>query len=190
MVRTTKSGKRRSRLKPMRQGALDALCGIYSIVNAVRLIAFELNAASAGELFDRLFQSLLGAVGSESSAVTGGIGRPMLAKLVREAAIYMLEEFDVRLKVQRLPKALRQGGSRDQLWQMLKERVGPSCVAIVGLEGKHSHWTVVAEVSSRQCLLFDSGNLRALRKAECAVKPLVNRHQILPKHVILIERLY
>jgi hypothetical protein len=164
------------------------LCGVYSVVNAVRALCPEVDAETAAYLFDLLMQRVLREAGNPSMAVTWGIGRLMVMRLIGEAATAMLDDFDIRLKVRRLPKPLRQGASRDQLWQALQAAVSPSCVAILGLAGKHSHWTVAAQVTPLSIRLFDSGAMQALPRANCTVGRTLKRHQIPPIHVILIER--
>ena len=184
---TKRAAKLRSR--PYQQGDLDGLCGVYSAVNAVRVLCPEVDATTAEHLFDVLMQRLLRTVGNPSTAVTWGIGRLMLAGLIDEAIEYMLDDFDIRLKARRLPKALRHSANRDQLWQALETQISPSCVAIIGLAGKHSHWTVAAQVTPLRIRLFDSGKLQALPRARCTVGRTTKRHQIAPTHVLLVERL-
>jgi hypothetical protein len=189
MAKATKRRRRtKRRVHPLRQGSLDGLCGVYSVVNAVRLLCPEVDLETAEHLFDQLTQKLLRTVGNHTTAVTWGIGRLMLRSLIDEAVTYMLDEFDIQLKARRLPKEIRQGCSRDQLWQALEEMVSPTCVAILGLAGQHSHWTVASHVSAVSIRLFDSGRLQALRRGRCTVRKTNKRHQIAPTHVMLIER--
>ena len=44
----------RRRIKPMRQGDLDGLCGVYSIINAIRWLCPALSEQRAQELFNVL----------------------------------------------------------------------------------------------------------------------------------------
>ena len=84
--RATRGGRRPSRVRqPYRQGDLDGLCGVYSVVNAVRILCPELDQDGAEWLFAHLLQSLSDADVDLSIAVTGGIGRVELARLVRAA---------------------------------------------------------------------------------------------------------
>jgi hypothetical protein len=176
-------------LQPYRQGALDGLCGVYSVVNALRLLCPEVDNDTAEHLFDLLTQKLLRTAGNHTTVITWGIGRMLLRSLLDEATTYMLDDFDIRLRARRLPKALRDDGNRDELWQALSEVVSPSCVAILGLAGKHSHWTVATTVTPLSIRLFDSGKLKALPRARCTVRKTRKRHQIEPRHVVLVERM-
>ncbi len=179
---------RKTARRPYRQGDLDSLCGVYSVVNAVRALCTEVDTETAEHLFDLLMQKLLRTTGNHTTAVTWGIGRLMLRSLLDEATTYMLDDFDIQLKARRLPKTLRHRGSRDQLWQALAEVVSPSCVAILGLAGKHSHWTVASTVTPLSIRLFDSGRLKSLPRARCTIRATSKRHQIAPRHVLLVER--
>jgi hypothetical protein len=183
--RRRRGGRRR---RPFRQGDLDGLCGVYSVVNAVRHLCPEVDTETAWHVFDLLMQRLLRSASNPAGTVTSGIGRLMVARLINEAILYVRDDFDIRLKVRRLPKPLRVDGSRDQLWVALQDAIGPSCVAILGLTGKHSHWTVATHVSAANLRLFDSTQLRALPRARCTVGRTLKRHQLSPRHVLLVQR--
>ena len=181
-------GRRRPAKRPYRQGDLDGLCGVYSIVNAVRALCPELDQEGAEWLFAHLLQSLSNADVDLSSAVTGGIGRADLGRLVRAAIAYIADELEIRLTVKRLPKALRLTSNLAALWQAFEASLSPECVAIIGIAGIHSHWTIAAQITPKQVKLYDSGRIAVLRRGHCTVGKTVNRHGIPPKHVFLIAR--
>ncbi len=180
--------KRRVGRRPFRQGDLCSTCGVYSVINAVRVVCPEVDTATAEYMFGLLMQKLLRTATNPSTAVTDGIGRLMLASLIKVAADYLLDDFEIQLKVRRLPKSLRLNANLDQLWVTLEGQMSPTCCAILGLGGKHSHWTVAVRVTPLSIHLFDSGQMRLLPRARCTVRPTVQRHQIAPTHVLLIER--
>jgi hypothetical protein len=154
----------------------------------VRALCPEVDRETAEHIFDLLMQRLLLTAKNPSIAVTWGIGRLMLASLVNEAITYMRDDFDIRLIARRLPKALRRSGNRDQLLRALAAALSPSCVAILGLDGLHTHWTVATHVTPLSVRLFDSDKLRTLPRARCTVRRTSTKHQIAPIHVLLIER--
>ena len=47
----------RRRIKPMRQGDLDGLCGVYAIVNAIRWLCPNMSEAQSENLFAALIQA-------------------------------------------------------------------------------------------------------------------------------------
>ena len=182
-----RAGRRRLR-RAYRQGDLDGLCGVYSVINAVRALCPEVDSDAAAWLFETLIQVLPTTGAHPSTAVANGIGRTTLASLIAEAISYIDDEYDIGLAVRRLPKALRRTSELDQLWQSLAATVSPTCVAVLGLGGRHSHWTVAVRVSPRQIRLFDSGTMGVLRRSQCTVGKALTRYGISPPHVFLIER--
>ena len=186
-IRVLRGGRRHGR-QPYRQGDLDGLCGVYSVVNAVRILCPKLDQEGAEWLFAHLMESLSEAGVNVSDAVTGGVGRAELGRLIRAAAAYIAEELEIRLTVKRLPKALRQTSSLGALWQAFEASLTPECVAIIGIAGIHSHWTIAAQITPNQVRLYDSGRIAVLRRGHCTVGKAVNRHGIPPKHVFLIAR--
>ena len=171
-----------------RQGDLDGLCGVYSVVNAVRILCPELDQEGAEWLFAHLMQSLDDLGVDLSIAVASGIGRVELGRLIRAAIAYIDEELEIRLTVKRLPKALRLTTNLGTLWQAFEASLSPECVAIIGIAGIHSHWTIAALITPKQVRLYDSGRIAVLRRGLCTVGNAVNRHGIPPKHVFLIAR--
>jgi hypothetical protein len=188
MTHKTKRRITRHRVRPYRQGDLDGLCGIYSIVNAVRAICPEVDGDTAEDMFDVLMQRLLRTEANPATAVTGGIGRKTMTRLITEASAYVLEEFDIRLRAQRLPKNVRHAGNLDRLWVHLHGAISPSRVAILGLGGKHSHWTVAVQVTPHRIRLSDSSRISHLQRQRCTIARAVKQHSIGPQHVFLIER--
>ena len=181
-------GKRQRARRPYRQGDLDGLCGVYSVVNAVRALCPEVDGDGAAWLFDKLIQSLRKAGANPSIAVAGGVGRGEVESLIRAAIACVDDEYDIALTVRRLPRALRQTKRLDELWQTLATAISPSAVAILGLGGKQSHWTVAVQVSANQLRLFDSSSMGVLRRSDCTVGKGTKRTAIPPTHVILIAR--
>ena len=181
-------GKRKRARRPFRQGDLDGLCGVYSVVNAVRTLCPEVDGDGAAWLFDKLIQSLRKVGANPSIAVAGGVGRGEVESLIRAAIACVDDEYDVALAVRRLPKAMRQTKRLDELWQALATAISPRTVAVLGLGGKQSHWTVAVGVSANQIRLFDSSCMNVLRRSDCTVGKGIKRTAIPPTHVILIAR--
>jgi hypothetical protein len=174
--------------KPYRQGDLDGLCGVYSIINSVRVLAPEIDQEAAEWLFSELMYALSDFGAEPKEIVTGGIGRRHLSQLIRRAVRYMIDEYEIHLTVSRLPKELRQSTDLQELWAWLSERVSPTRVAILGLGGRYDHWTVAIDVTSQQIKLFDSGEVGILRRRSCTVGRASMRYRISPVHVFLIRR--
>ena len=173
--------------EPYRQGDLDGLCGIYSAINAVRALSPEIDVDDACWLFDHLVQHLPKA-GGTAGAVANGIDCGVEGRLLLKAARYMADEHDIDLTVRRLPTGVRRAGSIDLLWAALAKALAPTCVAVIGLEGRHSHWTVAAAATPRAIRLYDSGNIAQLRRRDCTVRKTANRVRLSPAQVFLVRR--
>lgn len=174
--------------KPFRQGDLDGLCGVYSIVNSVRLLCPEVDQDAAEWLFSELMHALPGLGSEPREIVTGGIGRRQLSQLLRRAVRCMIDEYEIHLTVSRLPKELRQSIDLHELWAWLGGRISTTGVAILGLGGRHDHWTVAMGVTAQQIKLFDSGEESVLRRRNCTVGRAAMRCCISPVHVFLVRR--
>ena len=179
---------RRHQAKPFRQGDLDGLCGVYSVVNAVHALCPELGAGGAAWLFGHLMQALHQAGADTSRAVAEGIGQRLVTMLLAEAIAQMTAEYDIDLTVKRLPKALRLTANLDGVWRAIAEALSPACVAVLGMAGRHCHWTVAIGATARQIRLFDSATMQMLRRRDCTVATAVKRTGISPPHVFLITR--
>ncbi len=183
-----KRAAKRRRRRPYRQGDLDGLCGLYSTVNAMRVLCPEVDNEAAGALFAALMQGLNGAGAAAEDVVTGGVCRDQLARIVRQAIAHMADEHEIRLTLTRLPKVLRKRTDLPGLWGWLGKKVSPSCVALIGLAGRHSHWTVAVAVTPQQIRLFDSSHMGVLRRSQCTVGRAVDRHALPPTQIFLIRR--
>ena len=178
----------RPAIKPMRQGDLDGLCGVYSVVNAMRALCAEVDADTASDMFDILIQALPKAGAEPAVVVAGGVGRRQLAHLIKVAVRYVFDEHDIRLTVRRLPKRLRRAVGLQVLWHTLATAISPSCVAVLGLGGRTSHWTVAVRVTSQQIRLLDSSDMGVLRRRKCTAGKAASRYEISPVHVFVITR--
>ena len=179
---------RRHRAKPFRQGDLDGLCGVYSVVNAVHALCPELGVGGAAWLFGHLMQALEHAGANTSRAVAEGIAQRLVTMLLGEAIAQMAANYDIDLTVKRLLKPLRLAGNLDDVWGAITEALSPACVAVLGMAGRHCHRTVAIGATAHQLQLFDSTHMHVLRRHDCTVANAVKRTGISPPHVFLIAR--
>ena len=187
MTRESKR-KQRNAPRPYQQGELDGLCGVYSVINAVRLLCPELTGSDAEYLFDRIVQSLDGAVANPTACIVGGVGLRLVRCLLKEIAAELAAEYDVTLRVRRLPRNVRQSRSISVVWQELTDTLSPTCVAIIGIYGRRSHWTVAQSAAEARLQLFDSCKMRTLRRSDCTVGRTSSRTGLSIPSVVLIQR--
>lgn len=184
---TRKRAKGRAR-RPFKQGDLDALCGVYSIVNAVRALCPEVGRAAATELFDHLMRSLRKVGANAATAVGGGIYHQEVARLARHATAYVGKHHGVALALEPMPKPKLTGRDLTGFWHTLSQTLTPERVAILALDGRHDHWTVAVAATRTRLLLFDSVGMRWLRRSHCAVGRASRRVTIISRRVIVIAR--
>ena len=184
---TKRAATRRPR-QPYQQGELDALCGVYSVVNAVRALCPEVDHDAASWLFDDLMQALPKVEANPAATVAWGLGRRQIEHLIKKAIAYVGDELDIAMTMNRLPVDFRRTSDLDALWTWLRRQVSPACVAVLGLSGRHAHWTVAVQVTPSQIRLFDSSRMGVLHRRHCTVAKANTRTGISPAHIFLITR--
>ena len=87
-------GKRNAAHRGFRQGDLDGLCGVYSVVNALRAVAPELDDKLSARLFRHLVRCLRGRSREPLAVITGGIEYTVLVHLLRIAMSTLIGKVD------------------------------------------------------------------------------------------------
>jgi hypothetical protein len=154
---------------PYRQGELDGLCGIYAIINAIRLVigrSSHLTPEEWQKLYAVLIRAVDETVGAATAAV-GGIEPKPLFELLKVAVRHMADEHDLKIKVRHVLKR----GDRppfEKLAGLLKRRLERSDTAIlISLNGHLDHWTVLRRVNHTTLTLFDSSGFARIALANC-----------------------
>ena len=175
------------RRRPLRQGELDGLCGVYAVVNALRYLSAEINVHRAQDLFTAMMQARERL--SQPHAllfVTGGLSCTALLPLLKCAIAHAKSKWDLDFEIERLRHSNRRG--LRGLWAYLQSAVAADGVAIVAFQGRQHHWSVVVEVSRRQMRLHDSDGMTLVRRAWCTTATRTNRYVLGPAGVILVRR--
>jgi hypothetical protein len=158
-----------SPLRPFQQGNLDGLCGIYALINAIRLATADHIHLSNSEWIG-VFGCLLAQADKHTGAtnlVTGGIGARRLIALTRYAINHMADHHGIELTMSR-PLIELERPSKRKLIAKLRRLVGrPGSAVLIGLGGHLNHWTVVCSVGDRSLGLFDSSGLHRIRIDHC-----------------------
>jgi hypothetical protein len=132
---------------PYAQGQLDALCGVYVVVNAVQALVPGLTQDEA----ERLFQALLAALRTEDTGrvpiIVGGLSTPQVRRTILNDGQFMARRLGGRLVIRRVPRAVADRWSLSTLWGLFRQRFAEGYVAILGLDGIHSHWTLAVAVT-------------------------------------------
>lgn len=155
-------------LKPYRQGAFDGYCGVYSVINAMKLIAN--NGDGFGEEFcELLFNALIRHATLKIGVrrlIRSGTPHRLMRSFLRGSCAYVSRNRKLKPCVKR--PLLGQGRlSIDKVIDLMRrEFAAQRCAFIVEIGGVHSHWTVIRSISRAQVQLFDSDGLNVLNISE------------------------
>src|SRR4051812_18191661 len=90
------------RLRAYRQGRLDGLCGVYALINALRLLCPRLDEDACERVFYALIRARARQTSSPLAVISGGLSRRELLKLIGPWQRFAAKEFGVTLRVSRL----------------------------------------------------------------------------------------
>jgi hypothetical protein len=172
-------------MKPYRQGDLDGLCGIYSIVNALRLVC-NLNNDECLILFKESL-ALLEKNKKLSEIVALGTSIVLLTRVFREV-------IDKKYPIKRTkPFHKNKDVTLNEYWNALKEFLSePNRVVIIGIDGDDwdGHWTVIESVTPKMLVQFDSYDGKWLYKKNYTTRKITkSRPYILsPYHTFFISK--
>ena len=155
------------KLKPYEQGALDSLCGIYSIVNAMRVIR-GLNNEESQELFKQIIGYL---EDTRSLAVTlaQGISITVMGSIFKDV---IGEKIDRAIPFQKQTDvAISEFWTEMTRFLHEKRAKGEKRVILLSLGGLHDHWTIVRKISSKRiwlsiqsvCVIWTAANVQHAR---------------------------
>jgi hypothetical protein len=172
-------------VRPYRQGELDHMCGVYCVVNAVRLAALpyrRLGYVNSAALFAAL-AGKLDKRGRLRTVITAGTGTSLVARLLRRATRWLRDEHELALEV---TKPFRKRDDPQHCLEVLAAHLAlPGTAAIVGTA---DHWTVVQAIGSKRLQLFDSNGRTYLRlevTVDGAGKQQVQSRLVLPSTFLL-----
>ena len=181
-------------LKPYRQGAFDGFCGVYSVINAMKLIAK--NGDGFGEEFcELLFNALIRHATLKIGVkrlIRSGTPHRLMRSFLRGSCAYVSRNRKLKPCVKR--PLLGQGRlSIDRVINLMRlELAIQPCSFIVEIGGVHSHWTVIRDISKAQVQLFDSDGLKVLNISELRMSyekpsPLA-KHSLVAGSIFLLTR--
>lgn len=153
--------------QPLKQGNLDGLCGVYAIINAIRLALGEAERLFRRPDWEELFYSLLCSLDDDQrtlGAVASGIGTKPFAKLIRAAVDHMRDEHEIAVTIARLFPPGSKPKSREAI-RAIKHATANGTPVIACFSGKLNHWSVVNKVGASNMSLFDSSTHRRIRLA-------------------------
>jgi hypothetical protein len=170
-----------SQLQPLRQGDHDNLCGLYSAINAIRLVLFPVHKLGRAET-RKLFvhgARLVSERGALLSVLEDGIEEPLWTELCTSLAGEASRLTGVTIKLIFLLDSWPKPSSKAALDRIKRAlRVGQPVLVL--LHGAYDHCTVAAAITDQRLLLFDSHGFKWVSLANVGIShPRSNRlHQI------------
>lgn len=182
MSTTTASTAQQSVPPILRQGDLDGLCGVYSVINAMTLML--------DDDFDRrhAFSAIVRSLGSSAANITiKGSTVRQFAGIMRACSTHL---FRCGVEMHFTRASVFPEIGLGEFWAAISghcDEHGPGSV-ILGLSGEHDHWTCLEDITPKAMILADSGAMARLErsmvttKAATAARP----HVLYPTHSYLL----
>ena len=153
-------------IEPVSQGDYDGLCGLYCIINAIRLVVAPYRDLSHGDVA-QLFKAgvkFLDRRGSLPTAVHSAVGKaawPLLAEHVADAA-HKLGRFRIDLS-----QPITSRSANSAVIRGLERLITSGQAPMVFMRGKYRHYTVISGYTPASFKLFDSFGYHWVRRSSC-----------------------
>jgi hypothetical protein len=163
-------------IMPIRQGSIDGLCGVYSVMNATEAVIGKFH-------YDRK----LGRKASQKKVLFKRmIGYLAKHDMLEEAMIWGFENIDAKggfidIAIKSVKKYQKRklhkkiafdtdDVSLDAYWEKLTGHLSqPNSAVIICLSGRIKHWTCVRRITPCALILSDSSGIRQIAKDQCAI---------------------
>lgn len=183
-----RNGSRRDWSAAFQQGHLDGLCGIYSAVNSMALLAqrdrpFPTAAATA------LYRSAIEFVAARvplAGVVCYGFDAPLWLATIEHLAQHIETKHRVSLSISR-PFQHRPTIGFGRLRRTIETALDDDAVVLASLTGAHNHYTVIRAYTASRFVLHDSSGLRWLSIAACGASYAQRRHQITASWLVIVK---
>ena len=184
-ARAVRLARSQSHPLPFQQGHLDGLCGLYALINAIRLATSD-HLDLTNDQWTGIFACLLTEADAHTGAtnlVMGGIGTRRLIALARYAVKHMANHHGIRLEMSR-PLINLAKPSQRKLVAELRRLVGrPASAILIGIGGSLDHWSVVRSVGDHYLGLFDSSSCQRIQIDRCRARHEKNLRTVV-QHVL------
>ena len=158
-------------VKPLQQGDLDGLCGLYAAINALRLVLAPVRQVKRPEalLWFRTGLEFLGKTGNLEDTIAHGMGPQLWLDLIKKLAAVANGKNSFYISVSQ-PLEHAKPANRAQMYEAIEEAVLQGRAVLISLSGVHDHYTVVSGFSPFSLRLFDSGHLQRIGRADCGTQ--------------------
>ena len=144
-------------MPPYQQGGLDSLCGLYSIINAERIINHSSDDETQ-QLFDDLIHYL---------SRRGLLTKFLIGGIIHTEMLVILNKVVGKKRISNVEIPWRGVPNPDltTFWKSIQYFLDgtPGRAVILGLQGYHDHWTVIENITNRTIILYDSALIKRRR---------------------------
>lgn len=170
-------------MKPLQQGQLDGLCGIYAVINAVNYVHGALRKPANTALFEACLQ-YLSSRRCLIERITGyGTEGNELNHLLKIANQYYPLGYST-------PFRQRRTIDFEDYWQHCQQFLQQShSIILINLSGSYAHWTLIERMTHSTLYLRDSSGLKYIHKRHCQLPGLLphRTHVLDPKHTYFLR---
>ncbi|MEZ2895446.1 hypothetical protein [Providencia rettgeri] len=168
-------------LLPAKQGQLDGLCGIYSIVNALNWLY------GTGIRRRRLFRYLLEQYHQHWSVldcITDGISEIEMDYLLSRVTRYNAKAKTLNIS---MPFRYQRGLSSHRILQACQQFLdAPASQRVIILCDQH-HWSVVTHITNTEVHYFDSCEQLVIVRDQFMMKAHARRIQLIPSAIYWLD---
>lgn len=173
-------------MRPFIQGQLDALCGVYAVLNSLKALGFK----DRFYCWQATLESILVQLNEDKQSplfMTHGIKTSDISRILKNI---LCAKYDIQYSK---PFHRRANVSINELWETLSIYLssGDQRTAIIFIRGlNYGHWTVVSSLSAKRLTFLDSGLMDWLNRSRCTTtKPIAKSHVFIhPPSLFLLER--
>ena len=172
-----------SGLTPFQQGGLDSLCGLYSVVNAERII----NHSSDNET-QQLFDDLVHFLSQRKL-----LSKLLIGGIIHTEMLLILDKVVGKQRIANVYVPWRGIPNPDltTFWKSMQFFLDgrPERAIILGLKGYHDHWTVIESITNRSIKLYDSALIQRLPRSSCTTVYATwkRKHLLLPAQTYFLS---
>jgi hypothetical protein len=151
-------------MKPFTQGSLEYTCGLYAIVNSIRMATLNhrrLSNAHWIELYFALTEAADEKLGGTGSIIREGLTSTELKVLLRAANRWMLAATKVKV-VWRKPYRVGETPATREYLRTLRRHLSAGGTAILSVSTGEEHWTCLHGMTARSFTLCDSDGMTSL----------------------------
>lgn len=166
-----KMAKKGQYMQAYKQGEFDALCGVYSLLNADRIIN-RTSYQNSKQLFYSMMH-FLESEGQLSFIISEGTHFRHIKKLLDRVIGIQ------RIAYQKRHFIKKSDTNISTFWNEMMFFLDnySNRAILLGMTGVHDHWTVVCKITKRQMILYDSSGMRFLNRLHCTTGYAMGKRQ-------------